>query len=198
MSNSLQPGFSFHGIFQARILSGLRFPIPGGLPNPGIKPVSPAMAGGFFTAEPPWKPQIEWDERKGDDTCKIDYIEKGKIKSITSWINDLKGFPGGSDGKEFACSAGGLGSIPGLGRLPGGERSNPLQYSCLENPCGQRSLAGYSPWGHRVGHNWATKHSDLNMKRKLEIFKKHKQIKFMTLSFYSKELINNTEWTLST
>ena len=32
---------------------------------------------------------------------------------------------------------------------------NPLQYSCLENPHGQRSLAGYSPWGHRVRHNLA-------------------------------------------
>ena len=32
---------------------------------------------------------------------------------------------------------------------PGGGHGNPLQYSCLENPHGQRSLAGYSPWGHR-------------------------------------------------
>ena len=39
-----------------------------------------------------------------------------------------------------------LGSIPGLGRCPGGRHGNPLQYSCLENPHGQRSLAGYSPW----------------------------------------------------
>ena len=37
--------------------------------------------------------------------------------------------------------------IPGLGRFPGGGHGNPLQYSCLENPHGQRSLAGYSPWG---------------------------------------------------
>ena len=36
---------------------------------------------------------------------------------------------------------------PGLGRSPGGGNGNPLQYSCLENPPGQRSLAGYSPWG---------------------------------------------------
>ena len=57
------------------------------------------------------------------------------------------GFPGGSDGKESAYNAGDLGSIPGLGRYPGGGRGNPLQYSCLENPHGQRSLAGYSPWG---------------------------------------------------
>ena len=38
-----------------------------------------------------------------------------------------------------------VGSIPGLGRSPGGGHGNPLQYSCLENPRGQRSLAGYSP-----------------------------------------------------
>ena len=38
-------------------------------------------------------------------------------------------------------------SIPELGRSPGGGHGNPLQYYCLENPHGQRSLAGYSPWG---------------------------------------------------
>ena len=37
------------------------------------------------------------------------------------------------------------GTIPGLGRGPGGGRGNPLQYSCLENSYGQRSLVGYSP-----------------------------------------------------
>ena len=57
------------------------------------------------------------------------------------------GSSGGADGKEFACSAGELGLIPGLGRSPGVRHGNPLQYSCLENPHGQRSLAGYSPWG---------------------------------------------------
>ena len=49
--------------------------------------------------------------------------------------------------KESECNAGDLGSIPGLGSSPGGGQGNPLQYSCLENPHGQRSLAGYSPWG---------------------------------------------------
>ena len=44
-----------------------------------------------------------------------------------------KGFPGGSDSKEPACNAGDLGSIPGLGRSPGGRNGNPPQYSCLEN-----------------------------------------------------------------
>ena len=44
------------------------------------------------------------------------------------------GFPGGSDGKESACKSGDLGLIPGLGRSPGEENGNPLQYSCLESP----------------------------------------------------------------
>ena len=57
------------------------------------------------------------------------------------------GFPGGSDGKASACNARDLGLIPGLGRSPGGGKGSPLQYSCLENPHGQRSLAGYSLWG---------------------------------------------------
>ena len=34
---------------------------------------------------------------------------------------------------EFACNAGDLGSIPGLGRSPGEGNDNPLQYSCLDN-----------------------------------------------------------------
>ena len=55
-------------------------------------------------------------------------------------------FLGSSAGKEFACNAGDPGSIPGSGRSPGGGHGNPLQYSCLENPHGQRSLVGYSLW----------------------------------------------------
>ena len=43
-------------------------------------------------------------------------------------------FPGGSVGKESACSAGDLGSIPGSGRFPGEGNGNQLQYSCLKNP----------------------------------------------------------------
>ena len=53
-------------------------------------------------------------------------------------------FSAGSDGKESTYNGGDLGLIPGLGRSPGGGHGNPLQCSCLENPHGQRSLAGYS------------------------------------------------------
>ena len=42
-------------------------------------------------------------------------------------------FPGGSDGKEYACNVGNLSSIPRSGKSPGEENGNSLQYSCLEN-----------------------------------------------------------------
>ena len=72
------------------------------------------------------------------------------------------GFPDGSDGKESACSARNLGSIPGFGRSPGRGHGYPPQDSCLENPHGQRSLMVYSPWGRKDLD--ATKHSTYNLK----------------------------------
>ena len=150
---------------------------------------------------------------------------------VCMYLLSLRGFSGGSAGKESSCNTGDLSSIPGLGRSPGEGKSYPLQYSGLENSMdsmdctvhevtksrtwlslshgnslfwtslmaqgspdgkslcqqcrrpyldpwvgkipwrrkrqptpvllpgksdGQRSLIGYSPWGHRVGHDWAT------------------------------------------
>ena len=53
------PGSSVNGILQARILEWLPFPSPGDLPDPGIEPTSPALAGGLFTTEPPGKSKID-------------------------------------------------------------------------------------------------------------------------------------------
>ena len=58
-------------------------------------------------------------------------------------------FPGSSDSKDSSCNVGDLGSILGLGRSPGGGHGNPLQYFCLENLHGQRSLAGCGPPGRK-------------------------------------------------
>ena len=57
------------------------------------------------------------------------------------------GSPDDAGGKESACSVEDLGSIPGWGRSPERGHGNSLQYSCLENRCGWRSLTGCSPWG---------------------------------------------------
>ena len=71
------------------------------------------------------------------------------VEESSSSCNKWKkwGFPGGSRSKESACNAGDLGLIPGLGRSPVGVHGNLFQYSCLENPHGQRSLVGSHPWG---------------------------------------------------
>ena len=49
--------------------SGLPLPSPGDLPDPGIEPKSPALAGGFFTSEPPGKPLILIKVKKLSLTC---------------------------------------------------------------------------------------------------------------------------------
>ena len=68
--------------------------------------------------------------------CKYSLMSPGKPRLAKKWIPRSPGlcFPGGSDGKEFACNAGDLGLILGFGRSFGGGHGNPLQYSCLENP----------------------------------------------------------------
>ena len=71
-------------------------------------------------------------------------------------------FPGGSDGKGSACSAGDLGSILGLERSPGGRNGNPPVFLPGQS-LGQRSLAGYRQWGQEeldttewlsIAHPW--------------------------------------------
>ena len=59
-----------------------------------------------------------------------------------------RGLPWWFSGKESACNAD-SGSIPGLGRSPGEGNGYTLEYSCLENPMDQKSLAGYSPQSHK-------------------------------------------------
>ena len=58
----------------------------------------------------------------------------GVVKSQTRLSDCTEQFPWWSDGKEPACDAGDLGSIPGSGRSPGGGHGNSLRYSHLENP----------------------------------------------------------------
>ena len=121
--------------------SGLPFPSPGDLPYPGIEPGSPAFQADALTSEPQgkqcgrfwfnsWVKKIPW-----------------KRDRLTSPV--FLGFLSGSDGKESTCNVGDLGSIPGFGRCPAEGHGYALQYSCLKNFQGQRSLAGYSPWGHK-------------------------------------------------
>ena len=104
------------------------FPPPGDLPDPEIKPaslVSPALAGRFFTTEPPGKPQFD---------------NKPEIK------RNIK-FPGGSDSKESVCNAGDLRFNPWFGKIPWRREWQPTPMFLPGEFHGQGSLVGYSPWG---------------------------------------------------
>ena len=70
-----------------------------------------------------------------------------KFSQIKHW-NRYFGASCGSAGRESACNVGDLGSIPGLGRSPGGGQGNPLRYCYLENPM-DGEPGKQSPWGHK-------------------------------------------------
>ena len=69
-----------------------------------------------------------------------------------AFYRQTMGFPGGSDSKESACSAGDRVSIPGLGRSPGEGNGNLLQYSCLGNPMDRGASQATV---HGVAKSWA-------------------------------------------
>ena len=75
----------------------------------------------------------------------------GSLQSIEKSSLAFRGFPGGSDSKEYACNAGGTGLIPGLGRSPGVGNGNPLQYSCRENPMDR---GAWRATVHRIAKSW--------------------------------------------
>ena len=68
-----------------------------------------------------------------------------------SKIKTLLGLPRWLSGKESACQAENVGSVPGLGRCPGEGIDNPHQYACLENPKDRGAL-----WAtvHGVTKSW--------------------------------------------
>ena len=76
---------------------------------------------------------------------------------IKTDIVKIHGFPDVSIGKESTCNAGDtgdVGSVPGLGRSPGGGNGNPLQYSCLENPMDRGAWWATVHESQSVRHNW--------------------------------------------
>ena len=126
------------------------------LPNPGIEPAASALQADFFAAEPLGKPQIP--------ICVGMFVLVGFVCSVLLPYHRTQGIFSflTRDGTCAPCSGSWttgppgtslgllltflfLGSIPESGSSRGEGNENPLQYSCLENPPGQRNLVGYSP-----------------------------------------------------
>ena len=112
--------------------------------------------------------ESEWTPGAGDGQGGLACCDSWGLKESdkTEWLNWTElmvkvAFPDGSDGKESACSVGDLGSVSGLERSPARGHSNPLQYSCLENPRTEKRGVLQSMQSQRVRHDWETKHSTL-------------------------------------
>ena len=90
---------------------------------------------GFSGCPLQWKQSLNhWTTREVPESTEFLYTNNKLSEKEIGKTIPFMGFPGGSDGKESSCNAGDLGLIPLLGRSPGGGHSNPLRYSCLENP----------------------------------------------------------------
>ena len=80
-------------------------------------------------------------------------------------IPNTKGSLGGSVVRNLLANSGDMGSIPWVGKIPGGGNGNPLQYSCLENSRDRGELEGSSPWDHKeldTTEQVGTYHQDQN------------------------------------
>jgi len=136
--------------------SGLSFPPPGDLPNPGIKRLSlmsPALAGGFYLGSHPGIPNPTPPGTKV------------KLAIDTYWASRV--VPVARNLSAYAGDLRGAVSIPGLGRSPGGGNGNLFQYSCLENPrdrgaCHQVSKSQFIR-SQRVRHDWGTQHTHVGI-----------------------------------
>ena len=115
--------------------SGLSFPSPQDIPNPGIEPVSPAypaVAGRFFNTVPPGKCNWKYTHflyELGDSQVVL------VVKKLFAIAGDIRD----------------MGSIPGLGKSPGIENGNPLLYSCLQNPMDR---GAWQATVHSVTESW--------------------------------------------
>ena len=130
--------YTVHGILRPEYWSGQPFPSPGDLPNPGIKPRSPALQGDYLPSQLPGKPKntgvgnlsllqgnfLTQESTQGLLHCRHIFYQLSYFM-----ISCVKGFPGSSAGKQSAYNAGDPSSIPGLRRSTGEGIGYPLQYS---------------------------------------------------------------------
>ena len=143
------PGSSVHGISRQEYWSGLPFPSPGDLPDPGIEPGSPTFQADALTFEPPGKPRyasemetiaLFMSQHILDVIGGLVYIERCIITYLASPLRV-------SDSKEFACNVRDPGFELWVGKIPWGRKWQPTPVFLPGEFHGRRSLVGHSPWG---------------------------------------------------
>ena len=121
--------------------SGLPFPPPGDLPDPGFKPMSPALAGGFVTIELPGKPSSE-----------VGMVVSILLSLFYKFSQFILDFPDGTGGKKSACQCRRCEKPrldPWVRKIPWRRKWQPTPVFLSGKSQGQRNLVGYSPWGHK-------------------------------------------------
>ena len=118
------------GFSRQEYWSGLPCPSPRDLPDPGIEPESPALQSDYLPSEPPGKPLVH---QNGEPFYYFQMMLV--VKNLPTFLRNVR--------EE--------GLTPGSGRSPGGGHSNPLQFSCLENPMDRG--AGWATV-QRVAKSW--------------------------------------------
>ena len=122
--------YTVHGVFQARILEWVAFLFSRGIfPPQGRNPGLPRCRQILYQLSHKGSPCRKQCRRPGFNP----WVRKIHWRRDRLPTPVFLGFPCGSAGKESACSAGDMGSIPGLGRSPGEGKGYPLQCSGLEN-----------------------------------------------------------------
>ena len=91
-------------------------------------------------------------------------LYKDLLYFLSPEAQNLEGLPWWLSGKESACQAGDIGSIPGSGRSPGEENGNPLQYSCLGHPMDREGCQATVQGFTRIRDNTVTKQQQQNLK----------------------------------
>ena len=108
---------------------------------------------------PYWRPGLEPNCKSREFLIRLSLTARQFFYTVRERVRPFQGvysFPGGSEGKESACNAGDLSSIPGSGRSLREGNGNPFQNSCLENSMDRGAWWATSMGSQRVRHNWAT------------------------------------------
>ena len=108
------------------------------VPQPGLEPTAPALEGKVLTTRPPGKSLIK---------NPLSFHSLSGLLLLLWWLS----------GKESPGNEGTEGSIPGLGKSPGGRDGNPLPYSCLGNSMDRGAWWATVHAATRVRYDWATK-----------------------------------------
>ena len=94
------------------------------------------------------------------------------VFQLQDWTVQVRGFPGGASDNKSVCQCGRhkrCGFNPWAGKIPWSRKWQPTPVFLPGKFHGQRSLVGSSPWGHRVGHNWATWHTHTHKSTKVGV-----------------------------